>query len=221
MFVGHTALALAAKRRAPEISLGWLLAASILLDLVSPVLLFLGFEKVSIGSTEPSFVRMTFLEYPWSHSLAVALGYGALVFALARWRRVSAASALLLGALVVSHWALDAISHVPDMPLWPGEGPKVGLGLWTSIPLTFAVEGTLFLAGIWIYLGTTKAKDKIGMFALWGLLLIQTLMWATSPWGAAPPSLTALAAMIFIVELLFLVWASWADRHRDSSGLRR
>jgi hypothetical protein len=217
MFVGHTALALAAKRRAPEISLGWLLAATIMLDLVSPVLLFFGFERVTIGSTGPSFVRMTFLEYPWSHSLAVALGYGAIVFGLARWRRVSTASALLLGALVVSHWVLDFISHVPDMPLWPGDSPKVGLGLWTSIPLTFAVEGTLFVAGVWLYFTATKAKDKIGIFALWGFLFVQTLMWATSPWGAAPPSLTALAAMIFVVELIFLAWAGWADRHRASA----
>jgi hypothetical protein len=216
MFVGHTALALAAKRQAPELSLGWLLAATILLDLVSPVLLVLGFEKVEIGSSEPSFVRMTFLDYPWSHSLAVALGYGAIVFGLARWRRVSAASALLLGALVVSHWVLDVISHVPDMPLWPGESPKLGLGLWTSIPLTFAVEGTLFIAGIWLYFTTTKAKDKIGTFAIWGLLLIQTVMWATSPWGAAPPSLTALGGMILVVELIFVAWAGWADRHRGA-----
>lgn len=218
MFVGHTALALAAKRRAPEVSLSWLFAASILLDLVSPVLLFFGLERVEIGSTGPSFVRMTFLEYPWSHSLAVALAYGAIVFVFARGRRVSTASALLLGALVVSHWVLDAISHVPDMPLWPGNSPKVGLGLWTSIPLTFAVEGTLFLAGIWLYLSATKAKDKIGTFALWGFLLIQTLMWATSPWGAAPPSLTSLAVMILIVELIFLAWVGWADRHRTATA---
>lgn len=218
MFVGHTALALAAKRRAPEVSLAWLLAATILLDLVSPVLLVLGFERVEIGSSEPSFVRMTFLEYPWSHSLAVALGYGAIVFGLARWRRVSSASALLLGALVVSHWVLDFVSHVPDMPLWPGDSPKLGLGLWTSIPLTFAVEGALFLGGIWIYFAATRAKDKIGAFALWGLLLIQTVMWATSPWGAAPPSLTALGVMIFVVELIFITWAGWADRHRTAAA---
>jgi len=216
MFVGHTALALAAKRRAPEVSLGWLLGATILLDLVSPVLLALRFEKVEIGSTEPSFVRMTFLEYPWSHSLAVAVGYGAILFGLARWRRVPPGSALLLGALVVSHWVLDFISHVPDMPLWPGDSPKLGLGLWTSIPLTFAVEGTLFIAGIWLYVSATRAKDKIGIFALWGFLLIQTVMWATSPWGAAPPSLTALGVMILVVELIFLAWVGWADRHRES-----
>ena len=41
---------------------------------------------------------------------------------------------------MLSHWVLDFAVHRPDLPLWPA-GPKVGLGLWNSIPGTFIVEG--------------------------------------------------------------------------------
>lgn len=42
MFVGHTAIALAAKAKIPRVSLGWLVAAAFTLDLLWPVFLVLG-----------------------------------------------------------------------------------------------------------------------------------------------------------------------------------
>ena len=48
MFVGHFALALGSKREAPSVSLGWFIAAVTALDLVWPVLLIAGIEKVSV-----------------------------------------------------------------------------------------------------------------------------------------------------------------------------
>ena len=50
MFVGHLALALAAKRAAPRVSLGWLMAGVTALDLVWPIFLLLGVEQVSVRS---------------------------------------------------------------------------------------------------------------------------------------------------------------------------
>jgi hypothetical protein len=36
-----------------------------------------------------------------------------------------------LGALVLSHLDyFDVIVHIPDLPLYPGDSPKVGMGLW-------------------------------------------------------------------------------------------
>jgi len=42
--------------------------------------------------------------------------------------------------LVVSHWVLDWVSHVPDMPLYPGGAWRVGLGLWNWPAVTIGVE---------------------------------------------------------------------------------
>ena len=46
MFIGHFAVGLAAKRVAPYASLGWLMAAPVLLDLLWPIFLILGIESV-------------------------------------------------------------------------------------------------------------------------------------------------------------------------------
>ena len=48
MFIGHYALALAAKRAAPRTSLGTLFAAVCLADLLWPVFLLLGWEQDKI-----------------------------------------------------------------------------------------------------------------------------------------------------------------------------
>jgi hypothetical protein len=214
MFVGHTALALAAKRRAPELSLGWLLAASYTLDLIWPVMLLLGVEQVAFHSATGGFDQLTFISYPWSHSLLMSLVWGGAVFAIARALKVRTPSALLLGALVVSHWVLDYASHAPDMPLWPGDSPHVGLALWSSVPLTFVVEGSLFVAGIWLYLGATTPKDRVGSLGLWALLIMQTLLWAATPGSTPPPSVAAMGWVTLIGESAFVAWAWWADKHR-------
>src|SRR3954471_14680359 len=119
MFVGHLAVALVAKRRAPGVNLGWLMAGVTALDLIWPVLLILGLERVTIAQGATAFTPLIFDSYPWSHSLVMAFVWGTVLAALARWRGVVAAGGLLV-AMVVSHWVLDFATHAPDMPLWPG-----------------------------------------------------------------------------------------------------
>jgi hypothetical protein len=212
MFVGHTALALAGKARAPHTSLGLLLAAAVGLDLLWPVFLLLGIERVRIEPGVTAFSPLAFDSYPWSHSLVMALVWGGLL-ALAVARRAGPGVPFLVGALVVSHWVLDFASHRPDMPLWPGPSPLLGLGLWDSIPATLLVEGALFLTGILVYVRSTRPLDRTGFWALWTLLLVQAAMWASGPWAPPPPSPSVLAW--FSLGLwLFVLWAWWADRHR-------
>ena len=52
-------------------------------------------------------------------------------------------SIAVTGALVVSHWVLDLVTHVPDLPIYPG-GPVAGLGLWRSFGATMVVEAIIF-----------------------------------------------------------------------------
>ena len=215
MFVGHTAVALATKTRAREISLGWLLAAAIGLDLLWPVLLLLNIEHVRIAPGFTAFTPFDFEYYPYSHSLLMSLVWGAVVVLIARWRRVSRSSALLLGALVVSHWVLDFITHAPDLPLWPGHSPRVGLALWNSVVATFVVEGALFVGGAALYLRATRACDRIGAWGLWSLLSVSTAIWIANPLSAPPPSEAAVAWVTLSLWLL-VAWAAWADQHREA-----
>jgi hypothetical protein len=213
MFVGHAALALAGKTRARSLSLGWLFAASFGLDLLWPVFLILGIERVSIPPATTGFANLRFDSYPWSHSLLLALVWSGLSVAVARWRRVPAQTALLLGALVLSHWVLDFITHLPDLPLWPGGTARVGLGLWRSPGATFLIEGSLYAAGIALYFRTTHARDPIGRWALPALLALCTAMWVSTPFAPPPPS-PAAVAWATLCLWLFALWAGWADGHR-------
>ncbi|MFI5233254.1 MAG: hypothetical protein ACHQSE_12165, partial [Gemmatimonadales bacterium] len=131
---------------------------------------------------------------------------------LARWRKVDATSVALIGALVVSHWVLDYVTHVADLPLWPGTSPHFGLGLWHSIPGTFVVEGLLWIVGIALYLQPRRAKSWIGPVAFWSLVVTSTVIWASSPWAPPPPSVSALAWFALIGWIEF-PWAAWADRN--------
>lgn len=132
MFIGHYALALAAKRVAPRTSLGTLFAAATLADLLWPVFLLAGWEQTRIVPGPNPFLILSFDSYPISHSLLTLIGWGALCALLYRMRTGYARGAVLVALLVLSHWVLDFVTHSPDMPLYPG-GRRVGLGLWNSV----------------------------------------------------------------------------------------
>ena len=214
MFVGHTAIALVAKRRVPSLNLGWFLIATFALDLVWPVFLLLGIERVRITPGAYAFGPLVFESYPWSHSLIMACVWGAIYLLLARWRHLPFGVALLLGLIVVSHWVLDFIVHVPDLTLAPGTTSRFGLGLWNSIPGTFALEGTFYVLAIVYYARGTKARNWVGTWALWSWLLVCAAMWASGPWGPPPPSQNALAWFSLGVWL-FILWGAWSDAGRE------
>lgn len=216
MFLGHFGLALAAKKVAPRVSLGATIFAAEFLDAVWPVLVLTGVEKVDIV---PGITRMTpldFVYYPWSHSLAMAIVWGAL-FALAYWllsRRMR--DAVLLGAIVVSHWVLDWVVHRPDLPLYPGEAARHGLGLWNSAAATLAIELAIFGAGIYVYLRCTRALDRIGSYAFWALMALLAASYFGATFGPPPPSVEVLAATS-LAGYLMALWGWWIDRHREPS----
>jgi hypothetical protein len=212
MFLGHYGVAFAARRAAPRTSLGTTIFAAQFLDELWPVLLLLGLEQVRIVPGLMAASALDFVSYPISHSLATALGWGALIgalyFALRRYGR----GAWVVGASVASHWLLDAPMHRPDLPLWPGSATLVGGGLWNSVPVTWLIEGTLFAAGLALYLRGTRARDRVGSWGLWAMVAL--LVAAFAGGGSAPPSERALALMTLSLWL-FVPWGWWVDRHRE------
>jgi hypothetical protein len=214
MFIGHFAVGFAAKRAAPETSLATLMAAASLLDLAWPVLVLLGVEVVRVDPGNTAFTPLDFESYPWTHSLAMALLWGA-AFALAygaaaRYRR----GAYAVGALVVSHWVLDWISHRPDLQLVPGWRFRAGLGLWNSVPATLLVEGALFAAGLGVYLRTTRPRNRKGSIGLWSFVLLLLLAYLGNL-GQVPPGPRAVAAAGLAAGIAFVPWIWWFDRNRE------
>lgn len=213
MFVGHLALGFAAKRTSPSTHVGWFIAAATLLDLIWPLLLLGAAEQVRIEPGATAFSPLVFESYPWSHSLVTAGAWGALLGWIAYRRGVGLRAARLIAGLVVSHWVLDFLTHAPDLPLWPGASPRFGLGLWNSIPGTFAVEGLLWVAGLAIYLRTTVAHSRSGQVAFWSFVLISTATWAAGPFGPPPPSVQALAVLA-LIGWVVVPWSVWIEATR-------
>lgn len=182
--------------------------------MVWPVLLLAGIEHVRIDPGNTAFTPLDFFDYPWSHSLVLAAAWS-VVFGLA-CIRAGKRVALLAGLLVFSHWVLDFVTHRPDLPLWPGGGPTVGLGLWNSVPATMAIESAMFAAGIFIYAFSTRARDLIGVLAFWGLIFFLGAMYVANVFGPPPPSESAIAIAGAAGAVLFTAWSWWADKHRAS-----
>ena len=115
----------------------------------------------------------------------------------------------------MSHWLCDLIVHRPDLPLYPGGGPKFGLGLWNSVPATVLLEGAMFIAGLWIYMATTRPRDGVGRFGLWAFAIVVVLLYAMNLNGAPPPSARAIAIVAITMAPMFPIMAWWIDRHRE------
>jgi hypothetical protein len=214
MFIGHIATALAAKKLDPKPSLGTYLFAASWPDVLFSVLLLGGWETVQVAPGHTAMVPMAFPRYPYSHSLVSALIAGGALAGIyyGVWRR-SARVALILASLVVGHWVLDVISHVPDMPVGLG-GPMLGLGLWRSVAATFAVEGLLFAIGVALYLRATRPKDRIGRWALVGFVGLLAVAYVAGPLSAPPPSVVVIGLVNNVMIWVLLLWAAWIDRHR-------
>jgi hypothetical protein len=212
MFIGHFAVAFGAKRVAPAVSLGTLFLAAQFADLLWPNFVLLGLESFNVQPGATAVTPLDFVSYPYSHSLLALLlwaGVAALVVYVSRRSRIAAVTA---GAVVLSHWVLDAISHRPDMPLSFG-ATRVGLGLWNSVPGTLTVEVLMLVAGVAIYVRTTKSRDRVGRFALAALVATLVVIYAANVFGPPPPSVPAVTWAAQLLWL-FVAWAFWVDRHR-------
>jgi hypothetical protein len=163
---GHFAIGLAAKPSAPTVPLWVFLLASWLLDLLSFLFQTLGFED--FGATEISFEQgiqvVVPASVPWSHGLLISIVwsviFGIVIFLIYRDQR----SSVILGLVVFSHWILDFIVHLPDLPLLFRGSPNFGLGLWgsgTGLIASLILELSLFASGLVIYLTWRKGKIRI------------------------------------------------------------
>ncbi|MGE3274467.1 MAG: hypothetical protein AB7O67_05110 [Vicinamibacterales bacterium] len=212
MFIGHYGVALAAKRAAPRRSLGTYVTASVFIDLLWPVLLLAGVEHVEVVPGLLPTSALAFTSYPISHSLVMTIAWGVLFGGVVLFATRDRAGALVAGGLVVSHWLLDLLVHIPDLPIWPG-GPLAGFGAWRSVGATLVLElGTLF-AGFAIYLSATSPRDRLGRILPWFLPAMVTTVWLGGLFGPPPPDWQTIAWSANL-QWLFVAFAWWMDRHR-------
>jgi len=133
MFIGHFGAGFTAKKLDKSTSLGTYFMAAQWIDLIWPVLLLLGIEKVEIEPNISAVTPLDFVYYPFTHSLLGVIIWGVLFGLVYFIIKKKLKTAIILGVLVISHWLLDLLVHIPDLPLIPGLDLKVGLDLWNSL----------------------------------------------------------------------------------------
>ncbi len=212
MFIGHFAMAFATKKVSKNISLGTTFLAAQWLDLLWPILLLTGIERVAINAAGET-IPLSFTHYPVTHSLLAASVWAVLAGGLYYLLKRNTREAIIVGLLVMSHWVLDFLVHIPDLPLSPFAETKVGLGLWNYKIWELLLEILMLAIGVYLYLKNSSAKNKTGKIALWILIAFLFLVQLGNSFGAPPTSVNALA-IVGLSQWLLVFWAYWIDRNR-------
>ena len=204
MFIGHwaPALSVASRRSAP--SLGTLFVAGQLVDWAFFGLVLLGVEHMRFYPGISVMNPMDLYHMPYTHSL-LGSGLFALVFAAAIWLASrSRAAALLGGAVVLSHWLLDLLVHVPDLTI-AGNPPKLGMGLWNYPAVEMPLELAITFGALWLYV-RARRPAPIRVIVLAALLLaFQGFNW----FGPVEPEVTPATSVLAFVAYGLVTLAAW------------
>ncbi len=214
MFIGHWAPALvaaAASRRAPK--LGLLFVAAQLVDWAFFALVLIGAEKMRITPGISAMNPLDLYHMPYTHSLlgsaVFAAGFAALVWVLTRDR----SAAVIGGAVVLSHWFLDLLVHVPDLTL-AGSPPKLGLGLWNYPLIEIPLELGITFGALWWY--NRKRRPAPGRVLVLGgaFLLLQAVHWFGPVDSEVTAGTSLLALFAFGLITAIAVWVGKSERAR-------
>ena len=181
MFLGHFAIGVATKPKAPKIPMWALFLAPQVLDLVFLPLVALGiesYEQVSYGQDQ--------IQAFYSHSLVGALLISAVVFWIAKKKWKTNNYAWLLAGLCFSHWPIDLLVHHKDLPILPGNiggFPLLGFGLWDYTYIIFGVEIILAVLSVILYFNWAM-KEK-----------------TTPRWYIGPAVVTILFSLMILADI--------------------
>jgi hypothetical protein len=147
MFVGHFAIAFLLSYLFPGVPLWVALVGVSFPDLLWAVFVPLGLEDLKVDPDNPLQSSLKFTKLPYSHSLVItnvmSLAVGG-VIAVALGNPVVALVFVLASA---SHWALDLVVHIKDIPILGFDGDrKIGFGLWRWGKVAFFVELLFYVA---------------------------------------------------------------------------
>jgi len=215
MFVGHYGIAFAARGVEKRLPLWAYFIAVQWVDILWTVLVFFGVERVHVEPGVNPSGPLVFDYYPYTHSLMAAIGWAAVAYGLFRFLLArgqgSQLAAGMLGLCVFSHWMLDLVVHLPDLPL-VDESRKVGLGLWYHPMLELAVELVLLFGGLAFYFARSPRLTKARKATLLIFCLVMTAFQLAGSFGPPPPSIRIMAVSGLVLYLGFAVVAWLVER---------
>jgi hypothetical protein len=211
MFIGHFAPALLVASRKDAPSLPVLFLAVQLVDWVFFGLLLAGVEHARASPGLTKLFHIDLYDMPYTHSLVGgaiwAAGFAALVWLFTRNRT----GALLAAAVVLSHWFLDVLVHVPDMTL-AGQPPKLGLGLWNFPAIEIPLELGITIGALWFY-ARARTPRLLPILVLGGtFLLLQLFQWFGPVEREITTGSSLLAFAAFGIFTLIAWWVARSDR---------
>jgi hypothetical protein len=225
VFVGHIGAGLALKKLEPRANLGVLLLCALFADILLWVLVLAGVESVIVPADFHTMHFFTFI-FPFSHGLVATLLWTTLAGAIA-WlllgpgfeRRDRMALAIVLA--VLSHFVLDLIVHVPELPLASDQSLKLGLGLWRSMPAALALELAIAVAALVVFLRAVPLSRGRAALAI-ALVVITGALTALGPYapGEPPPAATIAGSSLVTLALVVLL-GFWIEGRVGGAGRER
>jgi hypothetical protein len=216
MFLGHYGVAFALKRAEPKLSLGTLFVAVQLADLLWGSFLLIGWEHATLVPGTPN-TPIEFVDYPISHSLVGALTWSVVAAALyyswptrdtsRHWQ-----AAAIVGLAVLSHYPLDVLVHLRDLPITGNDSLMLGLGLWNHPTATLILEILTLAAGVAVYVARGSKRHPVRTLRLLVVLVLLVGTYVASSYGPPPPNMRVVGVSVIVLILFAGALAGWADQ---------
>lgn len=216
MFIGHFAPAMLAATHEKAPGLPVLLLAAQFVDWLFFAFLLTGWEAMRVTPGISVMNPMDLYHMPYTHSLAGSAVW-ALLFGGAVWLATrSPMAALISCAVVLSHWLLDLLVHIPDLTL-AGQPPKLGLGLWNHPAIEMPLELGITFGALWFYARVRRpARLPLAVLAI-VLVGLQMVNWF-GPVATAVDAATSLTAFFAYGLITVAGWWAWRSEARKQAG---
>ena len=219
MFIGHWAPALAAAastKKAPK--LGTLFVAAQLVDWAFFTLALVGIEKMRVDPGASEMVPFDLYHMPITHSLLGTAGFAAIFGLIVLLLSRNATGAVIASLVVLSHWFVDWLVHVPDLTMAGGDH-KLGLGLWNHPAIAITLELGITALAFWWYVRSTKGPLVPPIVLAVVLLVFQLYNWFGPQPEVAGPQLYITALVSYAIATLLAAWVGSTRWHRSQVGL--
>lgn len=219
MFIGHFAPAFVAAAISPKTPrLGTMFVAAQLVDWGFFMLATVGVERMRIDPAVSVMVPFDLYYMPYTHSLIGAAIWAAACLGVVAVYQRNLKVGVLAGLVVLSHWLLDWVVHVPDLTL-DGTPPKLGLGLWDYPWAAMPLELALTVGAFVFYVRRTRGPMGPPFVLMGVMLLLQIVNWFAPHPASAGLFLYLQALIAFALLTGLAVWVGENRWFRKRGGL--